>query len=165
MRHVLLGMEGPIVPILEMVIEVGAAGGALRYIPVPGVVALRAAPPRFLLPDPGIDADLLLAADVVQHLAVVSELVVVEVGDKPAGEIGAPGAPVDPLRGSAVPDVAVAAGGGPDLGQAAVTIHIFDPYRVAEVSGQPIGDEFDELGVVFLDCRTDDARPALVMRF
>ena len=115
MRHFLPGMEGPIVPMLEMIIEVGAAGGTLRGIPVGRLAALWAAPPLLLFLEPSIDTDFLLAADVVQHLAVVSEPVVVEIDDQLAGEIGALGAPVDILGGGAVPYVALPAGGSPDI--------------------------------------------------
>lgn len=146
---------------LEMVVEVGAAGGALCNIPVPGVATIGAAPPSLVLLEPRIDTDRLLAAEVVQHLAVVGKPVVVEIGNQMAGEIGAPGAPFDPLRGSAVPDIALAAGGGPDPRQAAVTLHLLDPHRMTEVSGKPLSDEFDEMGIVSLHRRADYARPTV----
>jgi len=78
-------------------------------VPVNGVLTLWALPSSLLLRDPGVNADFLLAPDVVHHFMVVIEFVAVEVDDKLAGKIGAFCATGQSLLNSAITEYTVAA--------------------------------------------------------
>lgn len=61
---------------------------ALTSIPVDRTAAVRAAPSFLLLFKPGVNADHLLALDIVQDFTVVRHAIVIESDDLLTGKIG-----------------------------------------------------------------------------
>jgi len=71
-------------------------------IPVQRDPTILTAHPLIFFLEPLINSQLLLAADILQHSAVVRDSVIAEVGDKRAGELRAIGTPLNPrlIRGT-----------------------------------------------------------------
>jgi hypothetical protein len=62
---------------------------ALTGIPIGNAATFGAAPPLILLLNPGINADITLAPDIIHDLTMVAETVIIEIDDLLTGKISA----------------------------------------------------------------------------